>query len=257
MNFIGELAALATSFFFAVTALIFTQTGRMVGSQVTNQVRLTFALIYLVIINLVFFREPLPFSAESSRWLGLSGIIGLSLGNAFLFQALVSIGPRLGTLLLSLAPIFGSIIAWVFFGEVLDILQITGIVLALTGIAWVVLSHEEPPNTPRGHTRRGVLFGVLAGLGQAVGLVLSKQGMFGDFSPFQANAIRMLAAVIFIWGWALFDRKVGATFTALRERPRVLLLIALGAVMGPLLGVSASLLAVQHAEIGVASTLMA
>jgi hypothetical protein len=98
---------------------------------------------------------------------------------------------------------------------------------------------------------------VLAGLGQAVGLVLSKQGMFGDFSPFQANAIRMLAAVIFIWGWALFDRKVGATFTALRERPRVLLLIALGAVMGPLLGVSASLLAVQHAEIGVASTLMA
>jgi drug/metabolite transporter (DMT)-like permease len=259
MNFIGELAALATSFFFAVTALIFTQTGRMVGSQATNQVRLTFALIYLVIINLVFFREPLPFSAESSRWLwlGLSGIIGLSLGDAFLFQALVSIGPRLGTLLLSLAPIFGSIIAWVFFGEVLDILQITGIVLALTGIAWVVLSHEEPPNTPRGHTRRGVLFGVLAGLGQAVGLVLSKQGMFGDFSPFQANAIRMLAAVIFIWGWALFDRKVGATFTALRERPRVLLLIALGAVMGPLLGVSASLLAVQHAEIGVASTLMA
>jgi drug/metabolite transporter (DMT)-like permease len=259
MNFIGELAALATSFFFAVTALIFTQTGRMVGSQVTNQVRLTFALIYLVIINLVFFREPLPFSAESSRWLwlGLSGIIGLSLGDAFLFQALVSIGPRLGTLLLSLAPIFGSIIAWVFFGEVLDILQITGIVLALTGIAWVVLSHEEPPNTPRGHTRRGVLFGVLAGLGQAVGLVLSKQGMFGDFSPFQANAIRMLAAVIFIWGWALFDRKVSATFTALREKSRVLPLLVLGALVGPLLGVSASLLAVQHAEIGVASTLMA
>ena len=259
MNFIGELAGLATSFFFALTALIFTQTGRMVGSQVTNRVRLTFALIYLVIINLIFFREPLPFSAESSRWLwlGLSGIIGLSLGDAFLFQALVSIGPRLGTLLLSLAPIFGSVIAWIFFGEVLNFLQVTGIVLALAGIAWVVLSHQEPPNTPRGYTRRGVLFGVLAGLGQAVGLVLSKQGMFGDFSPFQANTIRMLAAVIFIWGWALFDGKVGATFTALRGKPRVLPLIALGAVMGPLLGVSASLLAVQHAEIGVASTLMA
>lgn len=259
MNFIGELAALATSVFFAVTALIFTQAGRMVGPQVTNRVRLMFALIYLVIINLIFFREPLPFSAESSRWLwlGVSGIIGLSLGDAFLFQALVSIGPRLGTLLLSLAPIFGSVIAWMFFGEVLNILQITGILLALAGIAWVVLSHEEPPNTPRGHTRRGVLFGVLAGLGQAVGLVLSKQGMFGDFSPFQANSIRMLAAVLFIWGWALFDGKVNATFTALREKPRVLLLIALGAVMGPLLGVSASLLAVQHAEVGVASTLMA
>lgn len=259
MNFIGELAALATSFFFALTALIFTRTGQMVGSQVTNRLRLTFALIYLVIINLILFREPLPFSAEGSRWLwlGLSGIIGLSLGDAFLFQSFVSVGPRLGTLLLSLAPIFGSIIAWVFFREILSSLQITGIVLALAGIAWVVLSHEEPPDTPHGQTRRGVLFGVLAGLGQAIGLVLSKQGMFGDFSPFQANAIRMLVAVIFVWGWTAFDGKVGATFAALRGKPNVLRLLAIGAVVGPLLGVSASLLAVQHAEVGVASTLMA
>jgi uncharacterized membrane protein len=259
MNFIGELAALATSFCFAFTALIFTTTGRMVGSLVTNRMRLMFAMIYLVIINMILFREPLPFSAESSRWvwLSLSGIIGLSLGDAFLFQALISVGPRLGSLLLSLAPIFGSIIAWVFFGETLTILQITGIVLALAGIAWVVLSHEEPPNTPHGHTRRGVIFGVLAGLGQAIGLVLSKQGMFGEFSPFQANAIRMLAAVVFIWAWTTFDKQLSATFVALREKPRVLGWLALGAFVGPVLGVSASLLAVQHAEVGVASTLMA
>jgi drug/metabolite transporter (DMT)-like permease len=259
MNLIGELAALATSFFFAFTALIFTKTGRMVGSQVTNRMRLTFALIYLIVLNLMLFGEPLPFSAESSRWLwlSLSGIIGLSLGDAFLFRSLVAVGPRLGTLLLSLAPIFGSIIAWIFFGEILSALQITGIVLALAGIAWVVLSHQEPPNTPHGHTRRGVIFGVLAGLGQAVGLVLSKQGMFGEFSPFQANAIRMLAGVIFIWVWTLFESQLRATFTALREKPAVLGWLALGAFVGPVLGVTSSLLAVQHAEIGVASTLMA
>ena len=37
----------------------------------------------------------------------------------------------------------------------------------------------------------------------------------------------------------------------------ILVFMALGALIGPVLGVSASLLAVQHAEIGVASTLMA
>jgi uncharacterized membrane protein len=259
MNFIGELAALATSLFFAMTALIFTSTGRLVGSQVTNRMRLTFALLYLIVLNLILFREPLPFSAEPSRWLWLSisGVIGLSLGDAFLFQSFVSVGPRLGTLLLSLAPIFGSIIAWIFFHETLTPLQITGILVALAGIAWVVTSHEEPPNTPHGHTRRGVIFGVLAGLGQAVGLVLSKQGMFGDFSVFQANAIRMLAAVIFVWIWTGVAGKVTTTFTALQEKPQVLGLLALGALVGPVLGVLASLFAVQHAEIGVASTLMA
>ena len=259
MDFIGELAALATSFFFALTAMIFTTAGRMVGSQVTNRLRLLFALGYLVVLNLILFREPLPFSAEPSRWLwlSLSGVIGLSLGDAFFFQSLVSVGPRLGSLLLSLAPIFGSIIAWFFFDETLAPLQILGIVLALAGIAWVVTSHEEPPDTPHGHTKRGLFFGVLAGLGQAVGLVLSKQGMFGEFSPFQANAIRMLAAVIFTWLWTIFEGKVAATFATLRQNPQAVRFIALGAFLGPLVAVTSSLLAVQHAEIGVASTLMA
>jgi drug/metabolite transporter (DMT)-like permease len=259
MDFIGEVAALATSFFFAFTSIIFSSAGRRVGSQVTNRTRLVFALTYLLILNFVLFREPLPLSAESSRWiwLSLSGIIGLSLGDAFFFQSLVSVGPRLGSLLMSLAPVFGSVIAWTFFGETLTTLQITGIVLALAGIGWVVMSHEEPPDAPHGHTRRGVFFGVLAGLGQAIGLVLSKQGMFGEFSPFQANAIRMSAAVVFTWTWTFMEGKAGATLAALRENPRVTGLLALGALVGPLLGVSSSLLAVQHAEIGVASTLMA
>jgi drug/metabolite transporter (DMT)-like permease len=158
---------------------------------------------------------------------------------------------------MSLAPIFGSVIAWIFFGETLTPLQITGIVLALSGIGWVVLSHEEPPDTPRGHTRRGVFFGILAALGQAAGLVLSKQGMFGEFSPFQGNVIRMLAAVSFTWAWTFFEGKAGATISTLRAKPQVIRLLALGALVGPLLGVSSSLLAVQHTEIGVASTLMA
>ena len=259
MEYIGEIAALTTSFFFALTALIFTATGRLVGSQVTNRTRLAFALLYLMILNLILFREPLPFSANPSRWLWLaaSGVIGLSLGDAFLFQSFVAVGARLGTLLLSLAPIFGALIAWIFFGETLTVLQITGIVLALAGIGWVVFSHEGPSGAARGDTSRGVFFGVLAGLGQAIGLVLSKQGLTGDFSPFQANAIRMVAATAFTWLWTVIIGQAGATLKALRDTPRALALLALGAVVGPVLGVSASLLAVQHTEVGVASTLMA
>jgi hypothetical protein len=62
----------------------------------------------------------------------------------------------------------------------------------------------------------------------------------GSSNPALAASI---AAVIFIWSWRAFDGKVGATFTALREKPQTLHLLALGALVGPLLGVSASLLA--------------
>lgn len=81
----------------------------------------------------------------------------------------------------------------------------------------------------------------------------------GDFSPFQGNAIRMLAAAIFIWGWAILQgqaRNFHAP-TEVRRQPQALKLLAIGALVGPVLGVTASLLAVQHAEVGVASTLTA
>lgn len=60
MKFIGELAALATAFFFALTALIFTSTGRSVGSHVANHMRFLFALLYLVVLNLLLFVNTCP-----------------------------------------------------------------------------------------------------------------------------------------------------------------------------------------------------
>ncbi len=109
---------------------------------------------------------------------------------------------------------------------------------------------------PSGHAR-GLMFGVLAATGQAWGLVLSKQGMTGGFSPFAGNAIRMLAAAAAFWLITLAQGQGGETVRVVKAQPGALKLLALGALVGPVLGVSASLLAVQHAEIGVASTLMA
>ena len=101
------------------------------------------------------------------------------------------------------------------------------------------------------------MLGVLAATGQAWGLVLSKQGMAGNFSPFAGNAIRMLAATIAFWLITVAQRQAGETIRAVRAQPAALRVLALGALVGPVLGVSASLLAVQHAEVGVASPLMA
>jgi len=90
-----------------------------------------------------------------------------------------------------------------------------------------------------------------------VGFVPSKKSMAGNFPPFQANAIRMLAAAIFVWVWALIDGQARTTVENIKTHPKSMWLIAIGALIGPVLGVSSSLLAVQHIKVGVASTLMA
>jgi drug/metabolite transporter (DMT)-like permease len=260
MDFIGEAAALFTSLCWSFSAIGFTKSTQQVGSQITNRMRVLLALLALLLINAILYRQPVPLHAGTSRWLwlGVSGIIGLSLGDAFLFQAYREIGPRLGLLLLSLAPIFGAGIAWIFFGQALSLLQIAGILVTLGGIFWVVLVRPEQGNEPAHRvTSRGVLFGILAALGQATGLVLSQQGMTGNFPPFAGALIRMTAAVTTLWILAAFQRQAGFSVGSMRSHPGVLGWIGFGALLGPVIGVSSSLLAVQHADIGVASTLMA
>ncbi len=261
MPFIGELAALFTSFCWSFSAVGFSNAGKHFNSNVTNRVRVTLAFLALLLINTVLYGEPLPLHAGLARWgwLTLSGIVGLALGDAFLFRSYQLVGPRIGLLLLSLAPVFGAAIAWLFFGENLTLMQFLGMLVTLAGIGWVVFSR---PALQAGEqytrlSRRGVLYGVIAALGQSGGLVLSKQGMGGDFSPFAGTLIRMTAAIVFLWGMAIFQKEVKSTIQSVRAHPKALGWAAFGALFGPVVGVSASLLAIQHAEVGVASTLMA
>jgi drug/metabolite transporter (DMT)-like permease len=256
---IGEIAALFTSFCWTMSAVGFSTATSEFGAQVTNRLRVVLALVALILINTFLYARPIPFDAGLARWgwLALSGLLGLALGDAFLFSSYRHLGPRLGLLLLSLAPIFGAAIAWGLFGETLTVLQLTGIVITLVGISWVVFSRGEDSTTSKHDWRKGVLFGVLAAACQAAGLVFSKQALGDNFSPFAATLIRMLAAVIALWGVAAVQGQAATTLQTVRSHPRGLRWALFGAFFGPVLGVSASLLAVQHAEVGVASTLMA
>jgi drug/metabolite transporter (DMT)-like permease len=79
--------------------------------------------------------------------------------------------------------------------------------------------------------------------------------MFGNLSPISANVIRMLAAVIALWLITFMQREAGKTIQTLKENPSALQLLALAALIGPVIGVSLSLLAVQNTAVGIASVL--
>ena len=257
MKYIGEIAGVMTSLFYAINAVVITKATETTGSAITNRMRVAFAFLYLVVINLILFRQPLPFDSGSDRWmwLSLSGVIGLALGDTFLFQTYVLVGARIGSLLLSLSTVIGVLEAWLFLGETLRVGQMFGIALALAGIIWVVAERGKGRDQGAHHVVPGITFGILASICNATGLVLSRQGMAGSFSPFQANVIRMLAALLALIVIMVFQKQTGHTIQVLRENTSVLKYLALAAVIGPVLGVSSSLLAVQHTEIGVASVL--
>ncbi len=255
----GELAGLLTSVFFTGTSVMFTLAGQRVGSTVVNRTRLVLAVLFLTLAHPLF-GLALPWGAALDRWLwlGLSGIVGLALGDAFLFQAFVWIGPRLTMLMLSLAPVLATILAWVFLGERLSTGQVWAIILTVTGTAWVVLDpkgNKPPREGARSHYGRGILYGFGAAIGQAVGLIFARQGLQGDFPALSGTLMRMIVAAVALWGWAALRKQAGTTLSVLRAHPDALRFLLAGSLFGPFIGVTLSLYAVQYAPVGVASTL--
>jgi len=259
MLYLGEIAAIITSFTFAINSALFTLAGREVGSVVVNRLRLVIASLLLMAAQWIFLGTPWPVGVELDRWiwLGLSGIVGLVLGDAFLFQAFVLVGPRISMLMMSLAPILAAFIAWIFLGEALTLWQIMGIILTLIGVMWVVLEKNNKQGPQKENYLRGVLFGLGGATGQALGLVLAKNGLGGSFSPISGNFIRMFTAMIVIWLVTIIQKEFRTTIQQAIDFPSAMGKILGGAFLGPFLGVSLSLFALQHTSVGVASTLMA
>jgi drug/metabolite transporter (DMT)-like permease len=259
--YFGQLAALATSVAWSFTSVFFTLSGRQVGSAVVNRIRLLLAVIITALTHLVLTGYLLPLDAEPWRWgyMSLSGLIGFLIGDAFLFQAFVMIGPRLSMLIMALAPVFSTVLGWVLLHEVLTGRELAGIGLAVVGVALVVSdrgNHRSKPPEEAHHYPLGLLFALGGSLGQAGGLFLSKLGLQGDFPALSGNLIRLIAASSAIWLLALLGGQIRPTFERLRERPAALKPLVAGAVGGPFIGVWLSLIAVQLAPLGIASTLM-
>ncbi|MEN6409823.1 MAG: DMT family transporter [Anaerolineaceae bacterium] len=255
----GEVAALVTSFLWSITSILFTQAGRRTTSIVINRLRLLFAVVFTSIMHLILLGTLLPISAEPFRWLwlGLSGIVGLSLGDLLLFQAYIMIGPRISTLLMAISPVFTAVAGWFLFSEKLSLFQIGGIILALAGVIWVVL--EKPAAENLQHQKdyvRGIALGLSAAVCQSIGMILAKEGLSGDFPAISGVMIRMLIAAISLWGMALIQRQGISSLRVLKDsQARYPIIVA--SVLGPFLGVWLSMIAIQLSPVGIASTLMA
>ncbi len=258
----GELAALATALCWSFGSIFFTLASRRLGSVIINRLRLLLSLIFLGLTHWLLLAAPLPLTAGPDRWfwLGLSGIIGLALGDICLFQAYIWIGPRLSMLLKSLAPVFSALLAWLFLAEILNIAQLAGMFLTIGGVSWVVMERNNAARVTSEDRRRylgGILFGVAAAATQAIGLITAKKGLGGDFPALSGHLIRMLVAAISIWLFTLLQGQAQITLRQFTTQPRPALNLTIGVLLGSFIGIWFSLLAVQWTYVGIASTLMA
>lgn len=254
---LGEMAALATAVCWTITAVAFESAGKKVGSISVNLIRLVIALFLISGFNYFTRGMVLPFDASGYSWLWLtiSGLIGFVIGDLFLFQAYVQVGSRISMLIMSAVPPITAIAGFVIMGERITLLGLAGMLVTITGIALVILTKSEQDNRVKfSHPIKGLIYAFIGALGQALGLVFSKFGM-GSYNPVAATQIRIIAGIIGFVVVITVSKNWRNVYTALHNS-KAMKTISIGSLFGPFIGVSLSLLAVQHAPTGIVSTIM-
>jgi drug/metabolite transporter (DMT)-like permease len=254
----GEFAALLVAFFWSITALSFESASRKVGSLPVNIIRLVIGLVFLTVLNLIFRGLILPTDASMHNWiwLSVSGLIGFVLGDFFLFKSYTIIGSWFAMLIMTLAPPMAAIFGWILLDERLSVLSVAGIVVTMAGIV-IAMFRRDKENRKMTVSKPliGLLYAFGGALGQALGIVFSKYGM-QQYNPFAATQIRIIVGIIGFIVLITVAGKWQPVRLALSDR-KALIPITIGSFFGPFLGVSFSLLAIQHTSTGVASTIMA
>ncbi len=264
MDRTGELAAFGTAVLWTVSALCFEKASKRLGALAVNFHKVLVAFVLLSLASLALRGRPFPTDAPPSAWLWLSvsGFVGFVIADYFLFNAYIMVGSRRTIVFQALTPLFAAALGFVLLGDRMETGGLAGMVFVLAGIILVVTSPSR--NTAEGPVSgrdrpsvfaRGYVFAFLAALFQAAGLVLSRRGLAG-YDAIPGTQIRILTAIAGFTIQAFVHRRQAAVFTdPLRDRTGMAFTLA-GAVFGPFLGVTLSLVAVKHTDAGTASTLM-
>jgi drug/metabolite transporter (DMT)-like permease len=251
---VGKAAALGAAVLWAITVTVLTFAARRIGAQVVNAARLALAAILLVLLHSIFLGTPWPtgVSLSGTAWLLLSGLLGFAMADGLGLESFVEIGPHLGMLVQTLAPILSATLAWGLLGQNLSWSKGGAILVTLAGIALVVAG---PDPRPTGRSRTwGLLLALGAAVGQSLGQFTALKGMAGGVGPFPALVMRVGAGAV-----------GSMVYLVLRGNPRlsnawgdrrILTQMLTGTALGPIVGGFLAMYAIAHAPLGPTSTLL-
>ncbi|MCG3180144.1 MAG: hypothetical protein BIFFINMI_02499 [Phycisphaerae bacterium] len=266
-----DLAGLTTAFLWSLSALAWSMAGRRVGSVAVWAIRIALAAVVLMAAHWVLRGRPWPtgIDGESLALMVASGVLGATVADLLLFRGLLLLGPRQGMLIMSLSPFMAALFALAMMRETLGLQAVAGITLTVGGIAWVLAEREgrRAWQCPPGDFRTGVLLCIAATVVVSIGYVLSRMGMLPGpryfsaggprtgIEPLSATVIRVGSATAASWLALPLMGRLGRTLSAFRDR-RAMAIVVAGTIVGPVVGIWMSMVALEGAKSGIAVALI-
>ena len=206
--FRAVFAAFLATVLFTISVTCGPRTAKLIGGVEANFWRLALATLFL---GLWAYLGGAGVGGDAFPMFLLSGLVGIGIGDAGLFQALPRLGSRLSLLILQCltAPI-AALVEWLWLGTTLGAPQVGCMLLILAGVG-IALSPGEHLHLPRRALVIGAVCALIGAVGNGSGAVLSRK----------AYTIAHAGGQHIDGGTAAFQRIIGGLLIA-----AVLLLIA-------------------------------
>lgn len=194
MTFLGEFAAIGAAVVWAVATWIYSQFSHQFSAMQLNIIKGVLASTMMLLVMPFI---PMPTVELKSSYvliLGISGVIGIAIGDSAYFASLKRIGAGKTLLLESLAPPLSGVLALMFLGTALGFQSWLGVVITTVAVTAVVFQPNSNGNEKT--SLSGIGFGLVASVCQATGVVISHFALVqGDLPPLLGAFIRLTIGV--------------------------------------------------------------
>jgi drug/metabolite transporter (DMT)-like permease len=253
----GEVAALTAALLWALSTVIFGRLGKSLSPLALNLAKGSIAIAFITLTLLLQNNLQPELPGTAVFWLVLSGAIGIGLGDTAYFKAINGLGARRALLLESLAPPLTALIALIFLGERLNAIAWIGILLTLLGVAWVISERVPVTDAASPHLGQGIVWGLLAAMGQASGAVMSRGALANTMvDPLWSGLLRIAAGVVVLICLVSWRGQVGTQLQPLRSR-QLLPVVAIAAFLGTYLAIWLQQISFKYTPAGIAQALLA
>lgn len=251
--FLAILAALCWS----ISSLISVDISRTIGGLVFNRLRLFFVSIMLILYTTAIDTWK-TIELDLLNIIILSGVIGVFFGDTLLFIALQKIGPRRNNILFALAAPFTILLNIFFLKQNMTLIQLIGCFTVFIGVVIAIAYGTNKENSHRwesieGSLYLGIIFGILAALCQAIGLIIMKPILDLGVDPIASAAVRTSVSAILLSFTFMSNNKYLVSLNPITMK--LVFKSIISGFLGMALGMSLLLVALQHADAGIVATL--
>ncbi|MCJ7442148.1 MAG: DMT family transporter [Thermoanaerobaculaceae bacterium] len=249
----GELLALLTALIWAAAVILLKRSGESVPPFALNLFRVTVSSVLLLPTAFLAGQASVTSASLSDILLLVaSGAIGVAISDTLFHASLNRIGAGISAIIDCLYSPLTVLLAFLALNERLSTLQLVGLALVLGGV-FAAARHEPPYGVAPRQVAVGVVWGVLAMVALAVGIVIAKP-VLDRSTLLWAATVRQVGCLAVMLPVALLSRRRAQILGALR--PSSVWLHSLpGAVLGSYLGLMCWIGGLKYTKVGVAAIL--